>query len=187
MECLQGVAHLPSQNRQFADLRSSLHILERIACCVKYNEPILLVGETGTGKTTLVQNLATRLGKTLTVLNMSQQSDIADLLGGFKPKSARSICIQIHQELVEMFCKDFTKSHKGNAQFLFDCQKLIMDKKWKYLLSFIKGAVDRILGWCISEETVPKSGCLFQPDLILQRILFAIHRPCHFLSWKEHL
>lgn len=59
---------LPTQNRQFVDLRSSLHILERIACCVKYNEPILLVGETGTGKTTLVQNLATRLGKTLTVL-----------------------------------------------------------------------------------------------------------------------
>lgn len=113
---------------------------------MKYNEPILLVGETGTGKTTLVQNLAARLGKTLTVLvylqifgivlhmhshlycikmsnimsinvffifqNLSQQSDIADLLGGFKPTSARSICIQIHQELVEMFCKDFTKSHK---------------------------------------------------------------------------
>lgn len=42
--------------------------------------------------------------------NMSQQSDIADLLGGFKPISAGSICVQIHQELVELFCKNFTKS-----------------------------------------------------------------------------
>lgn len=33
-----------------------------------------------------------------------------------------------------------------------------MDKKWIPLLSYIKRAVDRILHFCISEETVPKSG-----------------------------
>lgn len=54
--------------RPFVEIRSSLHVLERIACSVKYNEPVLLVGETGTGKTTLVQNLALRLGQKLTVL-----------------------------------------------------------------------------------------------------------------------
>lgn len=43
-------------------------MLEQIACAVKYNEPILLVGETGTGKTTLVQTLAKMLGQKLTVL-----------------------------------------------------------------------------------------------------------------------
>ncbi|KAL2334884.1 hypothetical protein Fmac_016097 [Flemingia macrophylla] len=71
--------------RPFVEISSSLHVLERIACCVKYNEPVLLVGETGTGKTTIVQNLASRLGQKLTVFNLSQQSDVADLLGGFKP------------------------------------------------------------------------------------------------------
>lgn len=49
-------------------MRSSLHVLERISCSVKYNEPVLLVGETGTGKTTLVQNLAKMVGQKLTVL-----------------------------------------------------------------------------------------------------------------------
>ena len=49
-------------------MRSSLYVLEQIACAVKYNESILLVGETGTGKTTLVQNLAMMLGQKLTVL-----------------------------------------------------------------------------------------------------------------------
>lgn len=54
--------------RPFIEISNSLHILERIACSVKYNEAVLLVGETGTGKTTLVQNLALRLGQKLTVL-----------------------------------------------------------------------------------------------------------------------
>lgn len=52
----------------FANTGNALRTLERIACSVKHNEPILLVGETGTGKTTLVQHLAMRLGMPLTVL-----------------------------------------------------------------------------------------------------------------------
>ena len=59
---------LRHQKKLFVEIRSSLHLLERIACSVKCNEPVLLVGETGTGKTTLVQTLAMRLGQKLTVL-----------------------------------------------------------------------------------------------------------------------
>lgn len=36
----------------------SLRLVERAAMCVKCKEPLLLVGETGTGKTALVQYLA---------------------------------------------------------------------------------------------------------------------------------
>jgi midasin (ATPase involved in ribosome maturation) len=54
--------------RTFANTGNTLRSLERVACSVKHNEPILLVGETGTGKTTLVQHLAVRLGVPLTVL-----------------------------------------------------------------------------------------------------------------------
>lgn len=56
------------QKRPFVGLRSSLQALEKIACSVKYNESVLLVGETGTGKTTLVQNLAAWLQRPLTVM-----------------------------------------------------------------------------------------------------------------------
>lgn len=62
--------------KPFVEIRSSLHVFERIACSVKCNEPVLLVGETGTGKTTLVQNLATRLGQKLTVLVCLNKSNI---------------------------------------------------------------------------------------------------------------
>jgi midasin len=49
--------------------------LERLAVCVHLRESVLLVGETGTGKTTIVQYLASELGRTLVVQNMSQQSE----------------------------------------------------------------------------------------------------------------
>ncbi|XP_074284393.1 midasin-like [Silene latifolia] len=55
--------------KPFVELHSFFHVLEMIACGVKWNEPVLLVGEIGTGKTTLVQNLAARLGQKLTVLD----------------------------------------------------------------------------------------------------------------------
>lgn len=40
--------------------------------------------------------------------NLSQQSDVADLLGGFKPTDARSICIPLYHEFKELFCKTFS-------------------------------------------------------------------------------
>jgi midasin len=50
---------------------------------VAWKEPVLLVGETGTGKTATVQYLADKTGHRLVVINMNQQSDSADLLGGY--------------------------------------------------------------------------------------------------------
>ena len=65
---MKSYDYLNFSRASFVEIRSSLHVLERIACSVKYNEPVLLVGETGTGKTTIVQNLALMLDQKLTVL-----------------------------------------------------------------------------------------------------------------------
>lgn len=53
---------------RFVETRTATRLLEKIARSVEYNEPVLLVGETGTGKTTLVQNLAHWIGQKLTVM-----------------------------------------------------------------------------------------------------------------------
>lgn len=71
--------------RPFALTRPSLGLMERLAVCAHFVEPVLLVGETGTGKTTTVSQLAMLLGHELISLNMSNQSEASDLIGGFKP------------------------------------------------------------------------------------------------------
>ncbi|XP_026437070.1 midasin-like [Papaver somniferum] len=127
--------------KPFVGLRTSLHVLEKIACSVKYNEPVLLVGETGTGKTTLVQSLAVRLGQPLTVLNLSQQSDVADLLGGLKPIDPQFICIPLYNEFIELFSK--TTSLKVNKIFIDRLRSLRDAKNWRKLLQVIQSRLQK--------------------------------------------
>ncbi|KAG5541983.1 hypothetical protein RHGRI_021724 [Rhododendron griersonianum] len=131
------------ERKPFVEIRSAIHVLERIACSVKLSEPVLLVGETGTGKTTLVQSLALRLGQKLTVLNLSQQSDVADLLGGFKPMNAQFVCIPLYKEFDNLFTSTFPK--KDNEDFLFHLKKFVSDKNWKMLLRGFQKGVRKIL------------------------------------------
>ncbi|XP_020093830.1 midasin isoform X2 [Ananas comosus] len=128
------------EDRPFVHLRSTLHALERVACSIKFNEPVLLVGETGTGKTTLVQNLAMWLDKPLTVMNLSQQSDVTDLLGGFKPMDERSICVPLYHEFNELFSSTFSKD---NVAFILYCEERIKEKKWKKLLRALQEADEK--------------------------------------------
>ncbi|XP_059279886.1 midasin isoform X2 [Lycium ferocissimum] len=131
------------EKKRFVEIRNLIHVLERIACSVKYNEPVLLVGETGTGKTTLVQSLASRLGQKLTVLNLSQQSDIADLLGGFKPIDAQFICIPLYKEFENLFTTTF--SSKENGDYLVRLRKFVSEKNWKMLLSVFQKGVRKMI------------------------------------------
>lgn len=44
--------------QNMAKTKHSLNLLQKIVKCVDFNEPVLLVGETGVGKTSIIQNLA---------------------------------------------------------------------------------------------------------------------------------
>lgn len=46
---------------------------------------MLLVGETGTGKTTVCQMAALMRGQRLHILNCNQHTETSDFLGGFRP------------------------------------------------------------------------------------------------------
>uniref|UniRef100_A0A182SC78 AAA+ ATPase domain-containing protein n=1 Tax=Anopheles maculatus TaxID=74869 RepID=A0A182SC78_9DIPT len=55
------------------------------AKALQFNEPVLLVGPTGCGKTTVCQLLATLEQKTLRILNCHMHTEGADFLGGLRP------------------------------------------------------------------------------------------------------
>ena len=57
---------------------------------LKFNEPILLVGETGSGKTSVCQVFADSISRRLLALNCHQNTETADLIGGLRPIRNRS-------------------------------------------------------------------------------------------------
>ena len=59
-----------------------------VARAVDAREPVLVVGETGTGKTSAVQMLANSFGKQLVIINCHQHLESADLIGAVCPTSA---------------------------------------------------------------------------------------------------
>lgn len=131
---------------KFAHTRHSLVLLERVAACIKQEEPVLLVGETGTGKTSSVQNLAALCGLNLKVINMSQQSDSADLLGGFKPVEMKQLVGPVREYFEKLFCQTF--SRKQNVKYLSHVQQCYAKSQWEILFKLMihsqKAAVDRI-------------------------------------------
>ncbi|NWH71168.1 MDN1 protein, partial [Piaya cayana] len=120
----------------FAATRPSAVLIEQLAVCVVKGEPVLLVGETGTGKTSTVQYLAHITGHNLKVINMNQQSDTADLLGGYKPVDNRLIWLPLRESFEELFSQTF--SRKKNQTFLGHIQTCYRQKRWHDLLKLMQ-------------------------------------------------
>lgn len=115
--------------RPFAATTHALKLLEQVGVAVRLAEPVLLVGETGTGKTTVVQQLASILGFNLTAINLSQQTESGDLLGGYKPVDVRSLAVPLKEAFDELFAKTF--SVKKNQPFLDALDKSWGRQQWK--------------------------------------------------------
>ena len=117
-----------SEQHPFATTEHTLRQLESIAAAIAVNEPCLLVGETGTGKTTIVQELASRTGHKLVVVNLSQQSEAGDLLGGYKPVNMRAITVPMQEEFADLF--DETFSAQKNQRYIASLGKTIAKGEW---------------------------------------------------------
>ncbi|XP_073983569.1 midasin isoform X4 [Rhodnius prolixus] len=158
--CLAGRVSLPklvsdepvtleelSHNLKFALTRESCCLLERIAVCISLNEPTLLVGETGTGKTSTIQLLARQTGHNLIVINMNQQSDSSDLLGGYKPVDIKQLMLPLRDEFEKLFRSFFNVQE--NLKFLENISICISKRMWATLLKLMShsqaAAVKRLL------------------------------------------
>lgn len=115
--------------RPFALHKPAGLLLSRIATAVALSEPVLLTGETGTGKTSVVTHLASLLHRPLISLNLSHQTESSDLLGGFKPVDARVPGAQLQQKFLDLFGGTF--SRRKNEKFEVEVRKAVTEGKWK--------------------------------------------------------
>ncbi|GMM27764.1 AAA family ATPase midasin [Martiniozyma asiatica (nom. inval.)] len=123
----------------FARTNHSARLMEKVGMGISMCEPLLLVGETGTGKTTVVQQMAKLLNKKLTVINVSQQTEVGDLLGGFKPINAKTLALPLQEDFEELFARSF--STKSNAPFMKLLSKCFNKTQWKNVVKLWKEAV----------------------------------------------
>ncbi|XP_071517971.1 midasin isoform X1 [Panulirus ornatus] len=132
----------------FSFTRPAACLMERIGVAIMNQEPVLIVGETGTGKTSTVQYLAHHTRHKLCVINMNQQSDSADLLGGFKPVEMKTIVAPVRQEFEYLFASTF--STFKNNRFLQHVMVCFVNQRWSDLFSLMehtqKKAVENLVG-----------------------------------------
>lgn len=135
----------------FATTNLVLRHLESVGVAIKQAEPCLLIGETGTGKTTVIQQLAELLGHKLVVVNLSQQSEAGDLLGGFKPVNIRTLAIPLKEEFEDLF--DMTFSSEKNQRYVEHVAKAISKKRWSRVLTLWQEAFKMVESTFMAQRT----------------------------------
>src|SRR5271170_3227727 len=122
------------------------------------NEPVLLVGETGSGKTTVCQVLAERMGKELHVINAHQNTETGDIIGGQRPYRDR---VRYQGQLVtelRTFFSDRTETSEMALEDLAD--------------EFSKLDVDRLLASSETPDIVSANIDKIRDTFNRQKILF---------------
>lgn len=142
LEKRKGTGQQSKSRRPFAKTGHALRLLEQIGVAVRSVEPVLLVGETGTGKTTAVQQLADMLGYKLTVINLSQQTESGDLLGGYKPVDVRTLAVPLKDSFEDLFERTF--SVKRNAHFIEMLNKCFSKQQWARVTALWKEALKKV-------------------------------------------
>lgn len=130
------------ETRPFAMTDDVLRTLESVGRAIQMAEPCLLVGETGTGKTALVQHLAALTHTKLHVVNLSQQSEAGDLLGGYKPMSLRSLAAPMLDNFEQLFKLTFSK--KRNERYIDSIAKAIEKGRWPRVVAFWQEALQMV-------------------------------------------
>ncbi|KAL4485768.1 hypothetical protein ABPG72_012308 [Tetrahymena utriculariae] len=120
----------------------SSRLIEKIASCLAFNEPCLLVGDTGCGKTTMAQHVAEQFRKKIYIYNMNQGSDAIDLIGGFKPIDVRLLLKKILVKYIKHFEK--VANLEANKTFIDSLTKLYQSKNYATLIKGMLQSIDGI-------------------------------------------
>lgn len=106
-----------------------------VSKALSFKEPVLLVGETGCGKTTVCQMIAAMLKQKLFTINCHMHTEGADFLGGLRPVRDRS---GNDDRLFEWVDGPLVEALKGGGMFLADEISLADDSVLERLNSILE-------------------------------------------------
>jgi midasin len=115
---------IPASSSSLIWTRAMQRLFILVARALRFNEPVLLVGETGSGKTSVCQIFADASSKRLHGLNCHQNTETADLIGGLRPvrnRSAREA--EVQREGIEVLQHlGFTPAAPGLESMVYSLQ-----------------------------------------------------------------
>jgi midasin (ATPase involved in ribosome maturation) len=130
--------------------------------CLQVNEPVLLVGETGTGKTTVCQIIAILLSRNLRYLSCHQNTETSDFLGGLRPVRTTVENTDEPSRLFEWHDGPLIEAMRQGDLFLMDEISLADDSVLERLNSVLETSRQLVLaerGGTDSVETVTAHEC----------------------------
>ena len=77
-------SYIPGPSAKLIDTKSTVENLTKLARSVRLGENVLLVGPTGAGKTAMVKYMAHLTQNGLRRINLSDMTDISEIIGGYK-------------------------------------------------------------------------------------------------------
>lgn len=108
--------------------KSCLRPMEAIARCVQMNWPCLLVGTSGTGKTSALTALSELCGAALVEVHLSPSSDVSELIGCFEQVDIASNDHNLLLE-VERFASAYVLSYNQSQHFNNSVPELLFHMK----------------------------------------------------------
>ena len=126
--------HLNAAN--FSMNSYSAKLLETLCSAITFNENVLLIGETGCGKTSIIQYLAKFTNTPLYVHNLSQTSEPTDIVGGFKPVAISNIMLPLLSGFFKA-CESLTTENDGFAYI----KQLFASGKWEKFLKSVESII----------------------------------------------
>jgi MoxR-like ATPase len=148
-------------------------LIASVLRAVDCGEPLLLVGDTGVGKTSLIQTAAQARGQrdTLAVINLSVHTDGTDLLGGFKPLDVSAASRRLVAMYEEAFCRRVSRS--ANAAFLDAVHRAMAGRKYAKLLRILRKGLSAVPTLSTEEPDVMEALDAFDAQVQHRSLFFA--------------
>ena len=126
-------------NSVYSLSKRNLTLLEQLTLAINMQEPILVVGETGTGKTATIQFLARKTNNVIKVINLSQQSEPGDLIGGLKPVNVGKLVTLMSNNFENIFHSIYPIG--SNKKFYEILSRSLAKNRWKRVVLLWKEAI----------------------------------------------